>query len=121
MAGIVHIPFYATVFRGDKLEAALAELGPLTLRYGATQYAVHRNRDDRYKILFMATFEDKGGWDRFWDGPEARHFRAANQSYFQVPLVYTWNDLVVEGRFEPEPARAGLGNGREPGELGDVA
>ena len=50
MAGVVHVPFYATLFRGDKLEAAVAELAPISLRYGATAYAVHRNRDDAYKI-----------------------------------------------------------------------
>ena len=32
MAGVVHIPWYATVFRGDKLEAALAEIAPLALK-----------------------------------------------------------------------------------------
>jgi len=119
MAGVVHIPFYATVFRGDKLEAALAELAPLTLRYGASSYVVHRNRDDRYKLLFQAAFEDKLGWDRFWDGPEFRHFRVANSSYYQVPLVYTWNDITVEGYMAPERERAG--SVAEPGEVGDIA
>ena len=31
MAGVVHIPWYATVFRGDKFEAALEEIAPLAL------------------------------------------------------------------------------------------
>lgn len=119
MAGVVHIPFYATVFRGDKLEAALAELAPITLRYGASSYAVHRNRDDRYKLLFQAAFEDKLDWDRFWDGPEFRHFRIANMTYYQVPLVYTWNDVTVEGYMAPERERAGSAAG--PGEVGDIA
>ena len=118
MAGVVHIPFYATVFRGDKLEAAVEELAPLALRYGASSYAVHRNRDDRYKILFMAAFENKFDWERFWDGPEFRHFRIVNQSYFQVPLLYTWNDVVVEGYLAPERERAGMTGG--PAEVGDV-
>ena len=29
MAGIVHVPWYATVFRGDKLEVAVAEIAPV--------------------------------------------------------------------------------------------
>jgi hypothetical protein len=118
MAGVVHIPFYATLFRGDKLEAALAEFAPMAMRYGASTYAVHRNRDDAYKILFMATFEDKRDWDAFWDGPEARFFRAANSSYYQVPLVYTWNDAVVEGRLG-EPVRSTQAT--PGGAVGDVA
>jgi|SRR3954447_2393603 hypothetical protein len=119
MAGVVHIPWYATVFRGDKLEAALAEIAPVALRYGATDYAVHRNRDDRYKMLQISHFETKSQWDLYWDGPEFRHFRVAASSYYQVPVIYTWNDLVVEGHlngngeraFEPAP----------PGAVGDVA
>ncbi len=97
MAGIVHVPWYATVFRGDKLAAALAEIAPVALRYGATSYAVHRNRDDAYKLLQMSAFEEKGDWEKFWYGPEFSRFRAQNQSLYQVPLLYSWADLVAEG------------------------
>ena len=105
MAGVVHIPWYATVFRGDKLEAALAEIAPIAARYGATSYFVHRSRDDRYKFLQAVTFESKADWERYWNGPEFVHFRAANQTYYQVPVLYTWNDVTVEGYLEPERQR----------------
>jgi hypothetical protein len=36
MAGVVYVPWYATVFRGDKLEEKVAEIAPVALRYGAT-------------------------------------------------------------------------------------
>ena len=39
-AGSVHIPWYATLFRGDQLEAALGEIAPVALRYGARDYQV---------------------------------------------------------------------------------
>lgn len=97
MAGIVYVPWYATVFRGDKLEAAVAEIAPVALRYGATSYAVHRNRDDAYKILQMAEFATHEQWEAFWYGPEFNRFRAVNQSLYQIPILYSWNDLVVEG------------------------
>ena len=48
MAGVVHIPWYATGFRGDSLEAELQRVAPLATRYGATSYDVYRSRDDRY-------------------------------------------------------------------------
>ncbi len=38
MAGVVNIPWYVTVFRGDQFEAAMGEIAPLALRYGATGY-----------------------------------------------------------------------------------
>src|SRR5690242_4553211 len=117
MAGIVHVPWYATVFRGDKLEAVLAELAPVALRYGASSYALHRNRDDAYKFLQTATFETKLQWEQYWFGPEFTHARIAAQSYYQVPLLYSWNDIVVEGYLEGERERAGLH--AEPGAVGD--
>ncbi len=39
--GIVYVPWYATVFRKDSFAAAVAEVAPIALRYGATQYQVH--------------------------------------------------------------------------------
>jgi hypothetical protein len=110
MAGVVYVPWYATVFRGDKLEGKVAEIAPVALRYGATGYAVHRNRDDRYKILQMATFEHKLDWDRYWSGPEFTRFRVETQALYQVPILYSWNDVTIEGHLdeEREPERAGV-------------
>jgi hypothetical protein len=96
-AGVVHIPWYATAFRGDKLEAALAGIAPVAMRYGASHYLVYRNRDDMYKFLQAATFEDKGQFEAYWNGPEFVDFRTIYSSYYQVPVLYTWADLVVQG------------------------
>lgn len=97
MAGIVHIDWYATGFRGDKLEAALAEVTPLAVRYGATSWALHRSRDDRYSFHQQIAFEDKLDWERFWNGPEMIRMRATSSGWYQVPLAYVWHDIVVEG------------------------
>jgi hypothetical protein len=97
MAGVVNIPWYATVFRGDKLEAALELIAPLAIRYGATDYRVYRNRDDRYKFMQMATFEDKYDFERYWYGAEFTTWRADYSSWYQVPVVYNWATLVVSG------------------------
>ena len=95
--GSVHIPWYATGFRGDKLEAALADIAPIALRYGASSYSVFRYRDDRYKFLQTATFDDKLDWERYWGGPEFERFRISASSWFQVPVVYSWFDRVIAG------------------------
>ena len=102
-AGVVHIPWYATVFRGDRLEAALREIAPVALRYGATRYLVYRNRDDMYKFLQTANFADKGDFEAYWYGPEFIDFRTIYQGYYQVPVLYTWADLVIEGGIGEEP------------------
>jgi hypothetical protein len=100
MAGVVHIPWYATVFRGDKLAAALEEIAPLALRYGATEYAVYRSRDDRYKFTQMATFEDKLDFERYWYGDDFSQWRTDRTGWFQVPVVYVWHDLILSGGLE---------------------
>ena len=101
MAGVVHIPWYATLFRGDKFELALAEIAPLALRYGGTDYRVYRSRDDAYRFLQMATFEDKGDFERYWYGDEFSTWRADYAGWFQVPVVYVWYDLVLQGSLDP--------------------
>jgi hypothetical protein len=104
VAGVVHIPWYATILRQDTLAAAVAKAAPLALRYGATQYAVHRSQDDRYKILQMAWFESKNDWYRYWDGPEMVAFRRRNAGHFQIPLTYVWQEELAAGALGPEVA-----------------
>ena len=64
---------------------------------------VYRFRDDRYKFLQTAQFETKMDWERYWSGPEFIDFRVLSSSWFQVPVVYGWSDLVVSGGLAPEP------------------
>jgi hypothetical protein len=110
VAGVVHIPWYATLLRQQSLALEVAQLAPIALRYGATQYAVHQSRDDRYKILQMAWFESRTDWYRYWDGPEVIEFRRRNSGRFQIPIVYVWHEELVAGALgpevglEPEPA-----------------
>jgi quinol monooxygenase YgiN len=104
MAGVVHIPWYATLFRGDKFAVALGEIAPVALRYGATDYAVYRSRDDRYKFLHTTSFEDKADFERYWYGAEFAAWRADYTSWFQVPVVYVWHDLVLAGSLETNTA-----------------
>ena len=96
----IHIPWYATGFRGDDLEAALQQISQFSLRYGAKGYSVYRSWDDRYKFLQVIEFDDKSDFQRFWYGQEFIDMRAACQGWYQVPLLYTWNDIVAEDRFE---------------------
>ena len=102
MAGVVHIDWYATVLRHEAFAAEVAYVAPLALRYGATQYAVHRSRDDRYKITQMSWFETKADWYRYWEGPEMIEFRRRNMGHYQIPINYVWMDELVAGALGPE-------------------
>jgi hypothetical protein len=101
--GVVFIPWYATGFRADAFAAALAQIAPVALRYGATEYGVYRSRDDRYRFLQTARFEDGVDFDRYWYGPEFSRFRGQHSSWYQVPVLHYWNDQVTAGAIEAEP------------------
>jgi hypothetical protein len=102
MGGVVWIPWYATLFRQETFAAQVARVAPLALRYGATQYSVHRSQDDRYRITQMAWFESKTDWYRYWDGPEMIEFRRRNSGHYQIPVVYVWHDELAAGSLGPE-------------------
>lgn len=116
MAGVVHIPWYATGFRGDQLERALLDVSATAMRYGATSWQLHRSRDDRYKMLQMVDFDDKADFERWWNGQEMIDFRVITSGWWQVPSLYFWHDRCGSGALtngngnghvaEPEPAAA---------------
>ena len=102
MAGVVHIQWYATVFRKDDLAADIVRIAPFALRYGASQYAVHRSNDDRYLIRQMVWFESNQDWYRYWDGPEMIEFRRRNMGRYQTPISYVWHEELAAGALGPE-------------------
>ena len=106
-AGVAQIPWYATLFRGDKFAAALEEIAPIATRYGATEYRVYRNRDDQYKFTHLIAFNDKMDFERYWYGEDFSDGRRDYSSWYQVPFVYSWNDLVFQGGLEPAAANGG--------------
>ena len=100
MAGVVNIPWYSTLFRGDQFEQAMREIAPVALRYGATDFDVMRSNDDRYRFWQFAHFERKADFEAYWYGPEFNSWRADYTGWFQVPVVYSWFDRVAAGAVE---------------------
>jgi hypothetical protein len=117
MAGFVHVPWYATGLRHDDLAAALADISPLALRYGAQSHAVYRFNDDRYKFMQFAEFERKDQWESYWYGPEFTDFRIVCSGWYQVPVLYGWTQLVASGSMHGNGTHTASGEvvGAEPG------
>ena len=109
MAGVVHIPWYATGFRHDKLAAALAGIAPVALRYGARSYSVYRYQDDRYKFLQTAEFDSKADWERYWYSEEISEARAEASGLFQVPVLPVWLRAVDAGEVIASASEPGHG------------
>ena len=103
MAGVVNIQWYATGFRGNQLQDELTRVSAIATQYGATHYALYRSRDDRYRFQQLLEFEAHADFDRFWHGPEMIDMRTFCSGWYQVPLQYSWGDLIVAGE---RPARA---------------
>jgi hypothetical protein len=106
MADLVWVQWYATVLRQNSFAEAIAEVAPIALHYGATQYQVHVSNDDRYKITQMTWVPSHAAWYGYWEGPEMIEFRARYSGKYQVPIMYAWADEIAAG------SRAvGVGNG----------
>jgi len=106
-AGFVQIPWYATGFRADALEEALAQIAPIAMRYGARSYVVYRMREDRYRFNQIAEFESKLDFERYWYGEEFGEWRVTHSSWYQIPVIYGWADRVTVGSLDAaalEPA-----------------
>jgi hypothetical protein len=111
VAGTVIIPWYATGFRPDPFERALNEIAAVSLRYGASSYAVYRARDDRYKFQQLAAFSEHLDWERYWDGREMVDFRVRHSGWYQVPVIYGWWDLTADGAVVKSASASGNGHG----------
>jgi hypothetical protein len=114
MADLVLVKWYATLFRKDLFAADVARVAPLALRYGASQYAVHIDNDDRYRVTQMTWISSKTDWYRYWDGPEMIEFRARNMGRYQVPVVYAWADEIAAGSLGPKVAAPEPNGAPEP-------
>ncbi len=119
--GTVIIPWYATGFRANALEAPLNEVAAIALRYRASGYDVYRSREDRYRYQQLAHFEDYLDWQRYWEGPEMVEFRVAHSGWYQVPVLYAWWDRPVTGEVLVNGAAPAngphAGNGAPVGEI----
>jgi hypothetical protein len=97
---VFNVPWYATGFRGDQFAAALNEIAPVALRYGASDWRVYRANDDMYKFSQFATFENSTQYTLYWNGPEFQAFRADYSGWYQVPVLYYPMTLTGSGSRE---------------------
>ena len=93
------VPWYSTVFRGDKMEQGLMDIAPVAMRYGAVFYAVHRSAEDRYKFEQVTVFEhdQRTQWGEYWTGPEFTRWRAIHTGHYQVPILPTYYQVSAVG------------------------
>jgi hypothetical protein len=91
------VRWYATVLRQNLLAGEVARVAPVALRYGATQFRVHVDNDDRYKINQLTWVPSHDNWYEFWEGPEMIEFRARFLGKYQIPITYSWATEIAAG------------------------
>jgi hypothetical protein len=105
MEDLMVVRWYATILRQNLFAERVAEIAPVALHYGATQYRVHVDHDDRYKINQMTWVPDHKNWYAFWEGPEMIEFRARWLGKYQVPINYAWQTEIAVGGRDAETVR----------------
>ena len=101
MAELMWVKWYATVLRQNMFAAEVARVAPIALRYGATQYSVHVDGDDHYKITQMTWVPDHATWYAYWEGPEMIEFRSRLVGKYQIPITYAWAQEIARGDSAP--------------------
>ena len=93
----MQVKWYATILRQDLFAAEVSKIAPISLHYGATQYRVHVDTDDGYKINQLTWVPTKAQWYEYWEGPEMIEFRARWMGKYQIPITYSWADEIATG------------------------
>ena len=95
---LVHIPWAANPFRGDKFAEGWAAAAELALDFGAVSWGFYRSLDGRLDFIQEAVFPSKAHWERYWYSEELAEMRVQLQGYFNVPVLPELYEIVGEGR-----------------------
>ena len=95
---LVHIPWAANPFRGDKFAEGWAAAAELVLDYGAVSWGFYRSLDGRLDFIQESVFPSKAQWERYWYSEELAEMRVQLQGYFNVPVLPELYEIVGEGR-----------------------
>ena len=50
----------------------------------------------------MAPSRTSRSFEAYWYGPEFIEWRTVYSGWYQVPILYTWNDVILEGGLKHE-------------------
>jgi hypothetical protein len=99
---LVEIIWIANPFRGDKFEEIWTPAAEAALKYGASEYAFFRSREERLRFTQLAYFDDKLDFERYWQSEEISDARVAASGHFQIPVLPVWHEVVDAGITAPE-------------------
>ena len=100
------IIWHVNPFRGDKFEEAWLPVAEAALDYGATGWALFRNKDGLLDFVQYAFFPTKLDFERYWYSDEVGAARESIAGWFQVPIVPVFHKIAGMGSLTPAEAAA---------------
>jgi hypothetical protein len=94
---LVHIPWHANPFRGEKFAEGWAPAAEAALDFGAVSWRFYRNIDGRLDFIQDAIFPSKAHFERYWYSETIAEKRIELQGYFNVPVLPEFYEIVGEG------------------------
>jgi hypothetical protein len=95
---LVHIPWHANPFRGERFADAWASAAEAVLDYGAVSWGFYRAVEGRLDFIQEAVFPRKADFDRYWYSETIAAKRIELQGYYNVPVLPEFYEVVGEGR-----------------------
>jgi hypothetical protein len=95
---LVHIPWAANPFRGDKFAESWAPAAEMVLDFGAVSWGFYRSLDGRLDFIQEALFPSKAHFERYWYSEELAEIRRGLQGYFNVPVLPEFYEIIGDGR-----------------------
>ncbi|MEA2377203.1 MAG: hypothetical protein QOD13_1110 [Thermoleophilaceae bacterium] len=95
---LVHIPWVANPFRGDKFAEGWAPAAEMVLDFGALSWGFYRAVDGRLDFIQEAIFPSKAHFERYWYSESLAEKRIELQGYYNVPVLPEFYEVVGEGR-----------------------
>jgi quinol monooxygenase YgiN len=75
------------------------------LAYGAASATLSRSEEDPHHFRQVTTWEDRGDFDRYWQGEELTAMRQEASGLYNVPVLPHWERLVIDaGAAQPAEA-----------------
>ena len=94
---LVEIKWPINPFRGDRFAAAWAPAAEAVLDYGATQWEFRRALEGRLDFVQTAVFPTKQHFERYWYSDEIAEKRVEVATWYQVPLLPSFWEIVGSG------------------------
>jgi len=101
----VQIRLVANPFRGDVFAEGWRPAAELAVDFGATEWSFTRAHEGRLDFVQTANFPSKAHFERYWYSERMAEIRTELSSYYQVPILPTFWEIVGAGE-AVSPARA---------------